>query len=190
MSPETFPGRLALQQRVLPAYRAAFFDALALSCDGGLSVFAGCPRPEEQIAAADSLETAEYVAARNRDFLSLNSPLYACWQEGLTAWLERWQPDALVVEANSRYLSSPRAVRWMHARRRPVLGWGLGAPPLRGLLAGLRQRSRRSFLGSLDGLIAYSQRGAEEYRQLGLPASRIFVAPNAAAPRPHAQPFA
>ena len=36
-------------QRVLPAYRAAFFDALAAECAGGLSVFAGQPRPEEMI---------------------------------------------------------------------------------------------------------------------------------------------
>ena len=188
MSPESFPGRLALQQRVLPAYRAPFFNALALACDGGLSVFAGRPLPDEQIAAADHLETAEYVAARNRDFLTVSSPFYYCWQDGLLAWLERWQPDALVVEANPRYLSTPRAVRWMHARRRPVLGWGLGAPPLRGRLASLRQRSRRSFLGTLDGLIAYSQRGADEYRQLGIPPGRIFVAPNAAAARPHSPP--
>ena len=36
-----FPGRLGLQQRVLPAYRAPFFDLLAGACQGGLSVFAG-----------------------------------------------------------------------------------------------------------------------------------------------------
>ena len=38
-----YPGKLALQQRVLTPYRAAFFDALAAACDGGLSIFAGLP---------------------------------------------------------------------------------------------------------------------------------------------------
>ena len=38
-----FPGRLALQQRVLPVYRVPFVDTLADRCDGGLSVFAGQP---------------------------------------------------------------------------------------------------------------------------------------------------
>jgi glycosyltransferase involved in cell wall biosynthesis len=39
-------------------------------------------------------------------------------------------------------------------------------------------------LRSFDALITYSRRGAEEYASLGFPADKIFVAPNAAAPRP------
>lgn len=185
---DTFWGRLALQQRVLPIYRTPFLDALASACTGGLSVFAGRPLPQEQIAAARELQVAHYVKARNRHFLHPGSSFYQCWQDGLLDWLEGWQPDALVVEANPRYRSTPQAVRWMHTHGRLVLGWGLGAPPLRGLLASWRQRSRQTFLRSLDGMIAYSQRGAEEYQQLGIPLERIFVAPNAVAPRPASPP--
>jgi glycosyltransferase involved in cell wall biosynthesis len=79
-------------------------------------------------------------------------------------------------------------VRWMHVRGLPVLGWGLGAPPLHGPLAGWRRRARGRFLASLDGVIAYSQRGAAEYRRMGFEAERVFVAPNAAAPRPTSPP--
>ena len=179
-----FAGRLAIQQRVLPDYRAAFFDTLAQSCPGGLGVFAGQPLERENILPASGLAAAQYFPAKNIHLFDPSSPFYQCWQTGLTAWLEQWQPQALIVEANPRYRTTPQAVRWMHTRRRPVLGWGLGAPPLHGRLAGWRQRSRQAFLRTLDGVIAYSQHGAEEYRQLGLPAQRIFVAPNAAAPRP------
>ncbi len=139
---DQFPGRLALQQRVLPAYRAPLFEALALRCAGGLSVFAGQPQPDEQIASADRLESAQLVTAHNRHLLTVSSPFYQCWQPGILAWLERWQPQALIVEANPRYRSTPDAVRWMHARGLPVLGWGLGAPPLHGPLAGWRQPGR------------------------------------------------
>jgi glycosyltransferase involved in cell wall biosynthesis len=187
-SSRLFPGRLALQQRVLPAYRAPLFDALAQRCAGGLSVFAGQPQADEQIACVDRLEVALLVGVRNRHFLSVNSPFYQCWQPGILQWMESWQPDALIVEANPRYRSTPAAVRWMHARSRPVLGWGLGAPALKGPLATWRRLARQSFLGMLDGVIAYSQRGAEEYCAAGFPASRVFVAPNAAAPRPTAPP--
>ncbi len=183
-----FPGRLAVQQRVLPAYRAPFFDALAGACAGGLSVFAGQPLASESIATAGSLSVAHFVKAHNRHFLSIASPFFQVWQGGLVAWLKDWQPDALIVEANPRYLSTPSAIRWMHAHNCPVLGWGLGAPPLSGPFASYRLHSRRSFLKSLDGIIAYSQRGAEEYRQLGFPPERVFVAPNAAAPRPISPP--
>jgi hypothetical protein len=125
-----FPGKLAIQQRVLTTYRAAFFDALARSCAGGLSVCAGLPRPEESIATTDTLHVARYTFARNIHFL--RGPFYLCHQRGLLTWLANWNPDALIVEANPRYLSTPAAVRWMKQRGRPVIGWGLGAPPTGG----------------------------------------------------------
>lgn len=183
-----FHGRLAVQQRVLPAYRAPFFETLAGSCEGGLSVFAGQPLPGEGIVPVEKLDKAVLFMGRNRHYFDITSPFYQCWQEGLLVWLERWQPDALIVEANLRYLNTRRAVSWMHARGRPVLGWGLGAPPLKGLLGGVRRGSRMRFLSMLDGLIAYSQRGAQEYQALGFPPERVFTAPNAAAAKPTRPP--
>ncbi len=179
-----FPGRLAVQQRVLPHYRAPFFDALAAACQGGLSLFAGQPRPDEAIATTDRLQTARYAPARNLHLL--RGPFYLCYQNGLSAWLKNWDPDALIVEANPRYLATPSAVRWMQRRGRPVIGWGLGAPSLSGTWAGFRQTRRIRFLSRFDALIAYSRRGADEYAALGFPPERIFVAPNAVAPRPAA----
>lgn len=181
-----FTGKLAVQQRVLPSYRVPFFEELASLCEGGMSLFAGKPRLVEAIQTADALQGARLVAAENWHLL--NGPLYLCYQPGITAWLQAEQPDALVVEANSRYPSTPKAVRWMQARQRPVLGWGLGAPPISGPLAGLRTQARQRFLLSLDGVIAYSERGAEEYRLMGVPAGRVFVAHNAAVSRPTSPP--
>jgi glycosyltransferase involved in cell wall biosynthesis len=175
-----FPGRLAILQRVLPAYRGPFFDALAAVCAGGMSLFAGQPQVDESIATTTQLRSAQYAAAQNIHFASPSSPVYFCYQRGLTRWLADWNPDALIIEANFRYLSSPGAIRWMHTRKRPVIGWGLGAPLDRGLLSALRQR----FLGQFDALIAYSQCGAEQYAACGYPVDRIFVAPNAIAPAP------
>jgi len=176
-----FPGRLAIQQRVLPAYRAAFFDLLASACDGGLSVFAGRPRPAEAIGAGE-LKVAVHAPARNHHLLG--GPLYLCWQGGLVEWLASWDPAILIVEANPRYLTTSRAVRWMRARNRPVVGWGLGAPLPSGPLAGVRASRRLAFLKPFAALITYSRRGADEYAALGFPTDRIYVAPNAAAARP------
>ncbi len=179
--------RLGLQQRVLPEYRLPFLQVLASGCPGGLSVFFGQPLPQENLGrmeARASIPGVQWSQVRNRHFLTPQSPFFVCWQDGLLGWLESWQPGALVVEANPRYLSTRRAVSWMHRTKRPVLGWGLGAPPLTGVLGIVRRWERRLFLRSLDGWIAYSQRGADQYRSLGLPAERIFVAHNAAVPRP------
>jgi glycosyltransferase involved in cell wall biosynthesis len=179
---DKFPSRLGLQQRVLPRYRADFFDALAQACTGGLSVFAGQPRPEEAIETASSLQAAHLEPARNLHLLGGRA--YLCAQPGLLRWLASWDPQALVVEANPRYLSTPAAVHWMHRRGRPVVGWGLGAPAAGGLLAGLRRAARRGFLRQFDALLTYSQQGAEEYRSAGFAPDRVFVAPNAATRRP------
>lgn len=180
-----FRGRLGLQQRVLPGYRVPFFDMLAAACEGGLSVFAGEPRAAEGILTG-STRVARHARARNVHIL--RGGLYLCHQRGLTTWLDAWDPGALIVEANPRYLAASGAVRWMHARRRPVIGWGLGAPPLGGPLASLQKAWRARFLRSLDGLIAYSQRGGREYAEAGFPPERVFVATNSVVPRPARSP--
>jgi glycosyltransferase involved in cell wall biosynthesis len=185
-NPPIFPGRLAVLQRVLPAYRVPFFDTLAAACPEGLSLAAGQPRPDESIATATGLAVARFYPVRNLHLGSPGSPTYACWQRGLLPWMEAWRPDALVVEANPRYLSTPRLVSWMHARRKPVLGWGLGVGS--GEAGGWRSQRRRGFLHRFEGMLAYSQRGADQYIAQGIPAARVFVALNAVAHRPSSPP--
>src|SRR5687768_13246413 len=102
-----FRGKLALQQRVLPSYRVPFFDLLASACEGGMSLFTGSPRPVEGITTARELKVAKYQLGKNIHLFGGNLSL--CYQLGLIDWLERWNPDALVVEANPRYLSTPAA---------------------------------------------------------------------------------
>lgn len=173
-----FSGRLAVQQRVLPNYRAPFFDLLASACEGGMSLFTGMPRPTEGITTIDQLQVSRYRLGRNLHLFG--GPLYLCYQIGLLSWLQSWDPDALIVEANPRYLSTLAAVRWMHERKRPVVGWGLGSPPV----SGIRKQRRSSFIHQFDAMISYSQRGADEYAALGFPSERIFVAHNAVSPPP------
>jgi glycosyltransferase involved in cell wall biosynthesis len=182
-----YPGRLGVQQRVLPDYRAAFFDALAEVCAGGLGVFAGQPLAVENIASGRP-QIARLFPAENIHTLDPSSRFYRCRQPGILDWLADWQPDALVIEANPRYPDNFRAIEWMHAHKRPVIGWGLGAPPVGGLLGWWRKRERLNLLKRLDGVVAYSRKGADEYRALGLPSERVFTAPNAAARRPVAPP--
>jgi glycosyltransferase involved in cell wall biosynthesis len=173
-----FAGKLALQQRVLPIYRAAFFDLLASACDGGMSLYSGLPRLSEGIAITDRLQAANYRLGKNVHLFG--GSFYLCYQRGLIDWLEEWNPDALIVEANPRYLSTPSAVTWMHKQNKPVIGWGLGAPPV----SGFREQRRIAFLRQFDAMICYSQRGADEYAHQGFPLDNIFVAPNSVSPSP------
>jgi glycosyltransferase involved in cell wall biosynthesis len=175
-----YPGRLAVQQRVLPGYRVPFFDLLAESCVGGMSLFAGLARPEESIASARELRIANYAPARNVHLF--HNSFYLCYQQGIVDWLKNWNPDSLIVEANPRYLSTPFAVRWMRARRKKIIGWGLGAP--RVSTRSIKRGFWLSFVNQFDALISYSQRGADEYAALGFPREKIFVAYNSMSPAP------
>lgn len=180
----SFSGKVALQQRVLPAYRTPFLDSLATACEGGLGVFAGKPRPEEGISTTDELQVAQFFPAANWHIGQVSSTFYLCWQRGILNWLVNWDPDILIVEANPRYMSTRRAVNWMHVRERPVLGWGLGVPQVGSPLRKARVPGRQRFFDMFDGVIAYSQRGAEEYRVQGISEERVFVATNAVVSSP------
>lgn len=188
--PDIFPGRVGIIQRVLPAYRAGFFNALANACSAGVSVFAGQSRADESIGMINQLKNAEFMHARNWEIFHPHAAPYLLWQGGLYKWLDTWNPDVLIVEANARYLSVRAALRWMHKRNRPVVGWGLGVRGLsapgreEGVFRKLQDWLWRSFILSFDSVIAYSQKGARQYQQVGLPVEKIFVAPNAVASRP------
>ena len=175
-------ARVGLVQRVLPEYRAPFFNALGQACPSGLGVFADKPRSDEMIKTATSLEYAQLTMGKNLHLLK--GRLYLCIQLGLISWLKSFNPEVLIVEANPRYLLTSAALRWMHRRGRTVIGWGLGAPPLSGPLSGLRRQRRLRFIRQFDSLITYSQTGAGQYAQLGFPQERIFVAVNAVTPAP------
>jgi glycosyltransferase involved in cell wall biosynthesis len=143
-----------------------------------MSLFTGLPRPSEGITTTREIQITNYKLGQNIHLFS--GSLYLCYQRGLMDWLEDWNPDSLIVEANPRYLSTSSAVKWMHRQQKPVIGWGLGSPPV----SGFRKRRREDFISQFDALIAYSRRGAVEYGELGFPLDKIFIAHNSVAPAP------
>lgn len=186
MTQKPFPGKVGLQQRVFPFYRAPFIDLLAEHCQGGLGFFAGDPRPDESIETGKKLEHANYTHAENVH--QGKGLFFTLRQTNLIEWLAQLDPDVLIAEANARYISTPHAIRWMHDRSRPVIAWGLGSPQTGGVLEFIRDWQRTRFLRQFDGWIAYSKKGAEEYLRRGFAPSRVFVAPNAATRAPSFPP--
>lgn len=176
--------RIGIQQRVLPDYRSAFFNALGLLVDQKLAVFGGKPLDREGIKSLNELSHAQLFWGRNYTLFDPAHPFFLCWQHGLLDWLNCWQPQALIVEANPRLLANRQAIQHVHNKGGIVIGWGLGAPLIEGNCAWLRQRQRITYLKSLDGIIAYSNQGAKQYRALGIPEERVFVASNAVLPKP------
>ncbi len=176
------PARLGLMQRVLPEYRLPFFEMLAAACPQGFSLFSGDARPEESIQPAQPSPSVHHFQANNQHLLS--GRFYALRQKNWREWLQSWNLQVLIQEANPRYLTSPAAARWMRRKDRPVIGWGLGAPAGSGMMRSFW----RAYLRQFDALITYSRTGFEQYRQMGVDPREIFIAPNAAAPKPQQPP--
>jgi glycosyltransferase involved in cell wall biosynthesis len=173
-----FNGKVGIIQRVLPIYRKPFFEKLA-SSGIEVSIFAGNPMSNEGIATADYLKNMSLQHAGNKYF---KSPLgIICWQVGIKAWLNKFNPDILIVEANPRLISSVIAINWMKKRNRPVIGWGLGELPRKGFLfiIRIRQIIFKEFIRRLDGVIAYSTKAANDYIKTGIDKQRVFIAHNA-----------
>ena len=162
-------------QRVCAGYRVPLFDVLADRLEDGLSLYAGEPRADEMIDRSKRPQTASFWQARNIHLFS--GKFYLCIQRDVLAWLRAADPRALIMEANMRYPMSAAAAGWMHRRKRPVIGWGLGTGSTGGAFL-------RRHLSRYDALITYSSAGRQSYIRAGFPAERIFTACNAAAPRP------
>ena len=167
---------VGLMQRVCAGYRVPLFDTLAETLPGGLSLYAGDPRPEEMIDTSKKPEKAAFWHAENVHLFS--GKFYLCYQRDVLNWLNQADPQALIQEANMRYLRNKDAADWMHRKDRPVIGWGLGTGSTGGLLL-------KRHLRMYDALVTYSSAGKQSYAAAGFPEERIFVACNAAAPRPN-----
>ena len=166
---------VGLMQRVCAGYRVPLFDILADTLPGGLALYAGDPRPDEMIDQSRRPQKAAFWHADNVHLFS--GKFYLCVQRDVLTWLRQTDPEALIMEANMRYLRNKDAADRMHRKNRPVIGWGLGTGSMGGAL-------QKRFLSMFDAMITYSSAGKESYCRAGFPAERVFVACNAAAPRP------
>jgi len=185
MGVSTIPYRVGIQQRILPVYRAPFFESFGSVCAGGLSIFSGLPMLGEAVEVISRVKGVSLSSAYNIHIM--RGMTYLCWQRGIIHWLEEWKPEVLIVEANPRYLATPAAVKWMKRRDLPVIGWGLGAPRAYSFKF-LRTFLRKNFYTKFDAMIAYSYQGAEQYVRMGVPADRVFTARNAVTFRPQEPP--
>lgn len=180
-----YPYRVGIQQRVLPVYRLGLFDLLAEHFQGGLEVFAGTQKKGEGISLSTGLQVAKYHWADNSYLKASRSHLL--WQKNLTYWLNELDPDCLIVEINPRNLSTASGIKWIHKNGRKVIGWGLGTP-MSGSFAKIKKYFWQNAIKDLNGIITYSSIGKEQFAALGFDPAKIFVAPNAVAPRPGVPP--
>jgi len=170
--------RVGIVKRVLTIYRRPFFERLASQPNLEVSVFAGQPQRGEAVQVENTLDKGKVFPATNHHWQSPAGLL--CWQSGLRDWLRSYDPQVLVMEASPRMLSHWFAIDWMHRRRRPVLGWGLGELERSGPIwfQKVRQAFAWRLIRSFDAMIAYSSKAKNDYIAAGVPEDGVFIAYN------------
>ena len=161
--------RVGIIQLVLTDYRCPFFERFAANTRFVVSLFAGQPIADEGVKTARQLSGINLCTTVNH-----------YWQANIRRWLQDFDPDVLVVGGNPRIWSHWSAIMWMHGRRRPVLGWGLGELERTGpvWLQKVRRRAAQTLVRALDGMIAYSSKAKADYVAAGVAADQVVIAHN------------
>ena len=160
--------RLGIQQRVLPHFRAPLYDAIAEKNLGGVE-------KDEGLVEAESLQFAEWRRTSNLSIGWAGHRYF--WQIGLAKWIENYRPEVLAVESNPRLLSNYVGLKRARKMLIPIVGWGIGVLG-DASDTGIYGSFMRAYFTQFDAMIAYSEKGAEDYRQLGVDSDKVFVAPN------------
>ncbi len=165
------PYRLVVFQPALPHYRRPFFRALARRVDGLTLVHGAAPLAGE---VAHGREDGDAMAAVPVGHRRVGPGL---WMPSLWRLAADPQHDVCVFSWNSRYVHLPAAMLRARLKGRGVVLWGHGYSTRRDA-AGSRML-RNGLTRLAHAVVTYNRRAARGLVEAGVPADRVFVAPNA-----------
>jgi glycosyltransferase involved in cell wall biosynthesis len=172
------PIQVAVLQRILPGYRLELFRRLSASSGIELRVFIGDDIPNTKWRSAGDLSGVDVVRLKTR-FIRLRSRLMP-WHRGLHKALGEFDPDVIVSEGESNFLSYMQAL-WYRRNHRSVklIHWGGGGIPGQVNAPGsLGARFKLYMQKKFDAMLVYSTFCKNWLVEAGHSADRISVAVN------------
>lgn len=174
--------RVAVVYRVLQTYRMALFERLGEQHDLELKVFHGPSFPGTKVVNGENngRVNAEILRSLPLKLRTRNGLAVAPFSPGLYRALSRYAPDVIICEGPSNLPNNLLVYLYRMVHGAAVLQWGLGA--IKGRRPSRARRLAQPLIAFLerraDVCIAYSERGAEYYRGVGVAPGRIVVATN------------
>lgn len=177
------PIRVAVTYRVLQAWRVPVFERLAATPGIELRVLHGEEYEGSKLrnyAGPTSFETTCLPTLRFR-MRTRNGTARIPVQIGLWRALRRISPDVVITEGASHLLGNVTGYLYCRLHQKSLIQWGLGR------LFGRDTSRSRKLIDALffrhvernsGAAIAYSSRGVDYYREIGLPAEAVFLAVN------------
>ena len=179
LNPEK-PIRLAILQRVCTAYNLSLFTKISSQPGIKMRLFFGYDLPNSKVRSATDLSGIDSLKLHTI-FIRIRSHVLP-WHKDLIQTLKEFQPDVILCEGESNFLSYMKAMWYRrHHQMVSLIHWSLGGLPG----VPVRPRSLKSCFKYMvqkkfDALLVYSSFGKECLIELGHPPEKIFIATNVA----------
>lgn len=184
MTNESAPIRIAILQRVLPAYRMHLFKRISNDIVNRVRIFIGENVPKSKVQSTLDFEALDVVKLPTR-FFKFGARQLTDHRRLIIA-LSRFEPDVILCEGESNVLSYLKAI-W-YRRSHPDTGlihWSLGGLPGSPTTNPLKRIIKRYLLSKFDTFVVYSSYGKEQLMELGCPSDQIHVAVNVSDTKRH-----
>ena len=177
--------RMAILQKVVPAYRIALFESLSTSDNMVVRLFIGSDIPDSKVRSASSLNSLD-VYKLPTSFFNLGRKRLLINHRTLIACLLEFNPDVILCEGESNIISYLKAVWYRILKPKTALvHWSLGSLPGAYPESALRRGIKRRLLSMFDTFVVYSSYGKDKLVELGCPHDQIHVAVNVSDTRRH-----
>lgn len=171
--------RLAVLQRVCPAYRIALFSSVSRVEGVEMRLFIGEDVPGTMARSAPDLNGVPVTKVRTRfvRFAKRIVPLHV----GLVHALRRFEPDVILCEGESHFVGYLQAIcyRLLFGRETALMHWCLTTLPGEARRTyGVGELTKAFFRRFFDAFVVYSSYSRERMIESGQASEKIFVATN------------
>ena len=177
--------RLAILQRVCTGYRIGLFCEISNVPGLKVRLFLGEDIPNTKSRSISDFRGLDNVKLPTR-MIRIGRRVLP-WHRGLIKALEEFQPDVIISEGDSNFLSYMQAMWYRRSHPNVALihwgGGGLPGEPVRA--GGLLSRSKYFVQKRFDAFIVYSSFCKEWLIEMGHPPGKISVAANVGETRVH-----
>lgn len=171
--------RLAILQRVCPAYRVPLFKGLAAAPDIDFRLFIGAEAPEGKLKTAGDLSGIP-VTRLQTSFCTIGTRTLYVHRRLIKALID-FEPDVILCEGESHFIGYLQALayRTFCRPRTRILHWCfISLPGERTRRYDVAAQIKAAFRPLFDGFVVYSTYSMCKLLEMGVDGSRITVATN------------
>lgn len=171
--------RVAILQRVIPAYRESLFEEISKLPYVDLILLYGDNIPNSKVKSGFNNKNYFNKIKHNTTFIKISKRIFV-WHHGLIKSLKQFKPDLIISEGESNILSYLQAFIYKKIyKNTKLIHWSIGGLPESKPKHLILKFIKTLLLKIFDNYIVYSTSGKQELiKNYGVNSKNIFVAVN------------